>query len=142
MDEKKYTVTETGPRIEAFLTQTFRNIGMSVSFEIVEGTHLHPDLEDPDLLVKFKGQDVDLVLQNKGELLLALEFLCMETLRMPPEDHSRLCFDANDYRLMRIEELRLSAVTAAEQVKRTQRPFHFNPMSSRERRIEIRLDAQ
>jgi spoIIIJ-associated protein len=31
--------------------------------------------------------------------------------------------------------LRLSAITAAENVKRTRRPFHFNPMSSRERRI-------
>jgi spoIIIJ-associated protein len=44
-------------------------------------------------------------------------------------------FDANDYRILRIEELRLSAVTAAEKVKRTRAPFHFNPMSSRERRI-------
>ena len=38
----------------------------------------------------------------------------MELLRLPSEDHSRLCFDANDYRLLRIEELRLSALTAAE----------------------------
>jgi spoIIIJ-associated protein len=36
---------------------------------------------------------------------------------------------------MRIEELRLSALTAAEKVKQTRRPFHFNPMNSRERRI-------
>ena len=46
-----------------------------------------------------------------------------------------MCFDANDYRMLRIEELRLSAVTAAERVKQTRRPFHFNPMNSRERRI-------
>ena len=54
---------------------------------------------------------------------------------MPPEHHSRLCYDANDYRMLRIEELRLSAITAAEKVKQTRRPFHFNPMNSRERRI-------
>ena len=30
----------------------------------------------------------------------------MEMLRMPSEDHSRISFDANDYRLLRIEELR------------------------------------
>ena len=59
----------------------------------------------------------------------------MEMLRMPSEDHSRLSFDANDYRLLRIEELRLSAVTAAEKVKRTGVPFKFNPMNSRERRV-------
>lgn len=54
---------------------------------------------------------------------------------MPPEDHSLVSFDANDYRLLRIEELRMSAQVAAEKVKRTHVPFHFNPMSSRERRI-------
>ena len=59
----------------------------------------------------------------------------MEALRMPAEHHSLLCFDSNDYRTLRIEELRLSAMTAAESVKKTRRPFHFNPMSSRERRI-------
>ena len=59
----------------------------------------------------------------------------MEMLRMPSEDHSRISFDANDYRLLRIEELRLSALTAAEKVKRTGAPFRFNPMNSRERRV-------
>jgi spoIIIJ-associated protein len=109
--------------------------GLDVRFDIVEGAHLHPDFEDPDLVVKFKGPDVDLLLANKAEVLLALEQLTMETLRMPAEDHSLLCFDANDYRMLRIEELRLSAMTAAEKVKQTHRPFHFNPMTSRERRI-------
>jgi len=59
----------------------------------------------------------------------------MEMLRMPPEHHSKLCFDANDYRVLRIEELRLSALTAAEKVKKTGVPFKFSPMNSRERRI-------
>jgi spoIIIJ-associated protein len=67
--------------------------------------------------------------------LLALEHVTMEMLRMPSEDHSRISFDANDYRLLRIEELRLSAMTAAEKVKRTGVPFRFNPMNSRERRV-------
>ena len=135
MDENKYTVASTGPRIEEFLEPTLDNIGLDVEYDITDGQHTHPDLEDPDILVKFSGPDVDLLLANKGEVLLALELLTMEALRMPAEHHSRLCFDANDYRLMRIEELRLSAVTAAEKVKQTRRPFHFNPMNSRERRI-------
>src|ERR1700734_3219291 len=111
------------------------DMGLELSFEILEGQHLHPDLEDPDLLVKFSGPDVDMLLANKAELLLALEFLTMEALHMPAEHHSLLCFDSNDYRTLRIEELRLSAVTAADSVKKNRPPFHFNPMSSRERRI-------
>ena len=59
----------------------------------------------------------------------------MEMLRMPSEDHSRISFDANDYRLLRIEELRLSATVAGEKVKHTGEPFRFNPMNSRERRV-------
>ena len=135
MDETKYTVTATGPRIQEFLNKTTRNMRLELSFEVLDGVHIHPDLEDPDLLVKFGGPDVDLLLANKAELLLALEFLTMEALRLPPEHHSRVCFDCNDYRLLRIEELRLSALTAAERVKKTKQPFHFSPMSSRERRI-------
>jgi spoIIIJ-associated protein len=38
-------------------------------------------------------------------------------------------------RLLRIEELRANAITAAERVRKTHSPFRFNPMSSRERRI-------
>jgi predicted RNA-binding protein Jag len=38
-----------------------------------------------------------------------------------------LQFDANDYRALRIEELRLGALTAAEKVKKSHLPFHFSP---------------
>ena len=40
---------------------------------------------------------------NKAELLLALEQLTMEALGMAPEEHSRICFDANDHRMLRIK---------------------------------------
>ncbi len=106
-----------------------------MGFRVEPGENAHPDFENPDVVVKFSGEDVDLLLANKAELLLALEHLTMEALGIPPEDHSRLCFDANDYRALRIEELRLSAMTAAEKVRKTRVPFHFNPMTSRERRI-------
>jgi spoIIIJ-associated protein len=86
-------------------------------------------------MVKFSGPDVDLLLANKAEVLLALEHLTQEALHMPSEDHSKICFDANDRRALRIEELRMSALTAAERVRKTHAPFHFSPMNSRERRI-------
>jgi len=86
-------------------------------------------------MVRFTGADVDLLLGNKAELLLALEHLTMEAIGMAPEEHSRICFDANDRRILRIEELRMSAQTAAERVKKSRQPFHFSPMNSRERRI-------
>ena len=135
MSEAKYTVSELGADIEDFLGALLDLAGFDVTFEVAEGQHTHPDLEDPDVVVKFSGPDVDLLLGNRGEVLLALEQLTLEVLGIPSDEHSLICFDANDYRILRIEELRLSAVTAAERVKQTGKPFHFMPMTSRERRI-------
>lgn len=135
MAHTKYTLQESGPRIDEFLKKTFRLAGFKLEFQVTEGETLHPDFENPDLMVRFSGPDVDLLLGNKAELLLALEQLTMEALGMMPEEHSRICFDANDHRLLRIQELRLSAQAAAERVKKSHQPFHFSPMNSRERRI-------
>jgi spoIIIJ-associated protein len=133
--ERKYSVASIGSRIDEFLQQTLRNGGFKFNYEVVDVAPADDDFETPDMMVKFTGHDVDLILSNRAELLLALEHVTMEMLRMPSEDHSRVSFDANDYRLLRIEELRLSAMTAAEKVKRTGVPFRFNPMNSRERRV-------
>ena len=131
----KYSVSETGPRITKFLRHTLDSAGLDLDFIIEPGDHSNPEFENPDLLVKFSGDDVDLLLGNRAELLLALELITQESLRLHSDDHSRISFDANDYRALRIEELRLSAVAAAEKVKRTGQPFRFNPMNSRERRV-------
>jgi len=133
--QRKYSVASIGSRLDQFLRPTLRNAGFQVNYEIQEVKASDDAFETPDMMVRFSGADVDLLLSNRAELLLALEHVIMEMLRMPSEDHSRISFDANDYRLLRIEELRLSAMTAAEKVKRTGVPFRFNPMNSRERRV-------
>ena len=135
MTERKYSVASIGSRIDQFLRPTLRNGGFKVNYETQDVEAPGDAFETPDMVVKFSGADVDLLLSNRAELLLALEHVTMEMLRMPSEDHSRISFDANDYRLLRIEELRLSAMTAAEKVKHTGVPFRFNPMNSRERRV-------
>jgi spoIIIJ-associated protein len=131
----KYSVHETGPRIEQFLRQIIASGKFDLDFAIEAGDHSHPDFENPDIIVKFKGRDVELLLANRAELLLALELVTQEALRLHSDDHSRISFDANDYRALRIEELRLSAMAAAEKVKHTGTPFRFNPLNSRERRV-------
>ena len=131
----KYSVHETGPRIEQFLRQIIASGKFDLDFAIESGDHSHPDFENPDIIVKFKGRDVDELLANRAELLLALELVTQEVLRLHSDDHSRISFDANDYRALRIEELRISAQAAAEKVKHTGTPFRFNPLNSRERRV-------
>lgn len=135
MSEPKYTVDSIGPRIEDFLDMILDDANFDVEYEIEPGDSTNPEIENPEVVVKFEGPDVELLLANKAELLLALEHVTMEALRIPNDDHSRLSFDANDFRMLRIAELRLSANAAAEKVKRTSEPFRFNPMNSRERRV-------
>jgi spoIIIJ-associated protein len=131
----KYTVESLRPRLEQFLNPLLGHTGFDVTYDLRSLENPHPEVENPEVTVVFAGNDVDLLLANRAELLLALEHLSMEAMRLPLEDHSLISFDANDYRLLRVEELRMSAMAAAEKVKRTHTPFHFNPMTSRERRI-------
>ena len=135
MNPRKYSVSSVGPRIEQFVRSVLEQAGFRMEYEMADGQATGDDFETPDVVVKFSGPDVEYLLANRAELLLALEHVTMEALRMPSEDHSRISFDANDYRLLRIEELRMSAAVAAEKVKRTGQPFRFNPMNSRERRV-------
>ena len=135
MNPRKYSIESVGPRIDEFVRPVLEQAGFRMDYEIADSEAGDDEFETPDVVVKFKGPDVEYLLANRAELLLALEHVTMEALRMPSEDHSRISFDANDYRLLRIEELRMSAAAAADKVKRTGQPFRFNPMNSRERRV-------
>jgi spoIIIJ-associated protein len=131
----KYSVESLGPKLDEFLNPLLARAGFELSYQLTTPENPHPEVENPDVTVKFSGGDVELLLLNRAELLLALEHISMEALRLPAEDHSLISFDANDYRMLRVEELRMSAMAAADKVKHSHVPFHFNPMSSRERRI-------
>jgi spoIIIJ-associated protein len=131
----KYTIESLRPKIEQFLNPLLGHAGFDVSYDLRSPENPHPEVENPEVTVVFSGSDVDLLLANRAEVLLALEHLSMEAIRLPVEDHSLISFDANDYRMLRVEELRMSALAAAEKVKRSRIPFHFNPMTSRERRV-------
>jgi len=133
--EKKYSKADAETRIEEFLDMVLDDADFDLTYDITGGEGLHPDFENPDFVVRFEGQDVEILLSNKAEVLLALEHLTMESLGMAPDEHSRLCFDANDHRVLRVQELRMSAEAAADRVRKTNQPFHFSPMNSRERRI-------
>jgi len=131
----KYTIDSLRPKLDRFLHPVISQARFDLTYDLLSVANPHPEVENPEVTVKFSGEDVDLLLANRAELLLALEHLAMEAIRLPAEDHSLISFDANDYRLLRVEELRMSAMAAADKVKRTRVPFHFNPMTSRERRV-------
>ena len=56
-------------------------------------------------------------------------------LKLEPDEHEKVSFDALNFKAMRAEELRLAAEVAAEKVRKTGQPYEFSPMNSRERRM-------
>ena len=93
------------------------------------------DWEKPEIFVDLSGPDSPLLLEHGGELLRSLELLALEMLRLPGNEHEKVCFDCMNQRAMRLEELRSAADVAAARVRKTGSPYEFGPMSSRERRI-------
>ena len=90
---------------------------------------------NPEITVELSGPDTPLLLARNGELLHAIEHIAAKILRLEPEEHDRISFDAEGFKATRNRELDLMAEMAIEKVRTTGRAFSFAPMSSRERRI-------
>ncbi|HEY1272229.1 MAG TPA: R3H domain-containing nucleic acid-binding protein [Terriglobales bacterium] len=124
-------------QINEFLKGVIINSGLRLKYRISVDPPVTEDRdwEKPEILVEFAGPDSSLVLERGGELLRSLELLAMEMLRLPGNEHEKICFDCMNHRKMRLEELRIAAGVAAERVRKSGVPYKFAPMSSRERRI-------
>lgn len=135
MSRREYNIATVGDQLEDFLDRVLDAADLDIDFDLYDGEETEAYFEGPTLVVKFEGPDISYLMANKGEALLALEQLTQEVLHMNSDEHAMLCFDANDFRLLRQEELRLSALTVAQRVRETNTPYRFNPMNSRERRV-------
>jgi spoIIIJ-associated protein len=89
----------------------------------------------PPLTVVFTGPGVPHLLARNAELLLALEHLATQALRLQPDQHDQVSFDAGNFKATRQQALERSAHLTVLEVRRTRRPYHFPPMNSRERRL-------
>lgn len=128
---------EAAKKIGDFLQTAVKHGGLMLKYRITVDPPLPEDRdwERPEILVEFAGPDTELLLARGAELLRALELLALEMLRMQGNEHEKVMFDCRGFRAMRLEELRMAARVAAEKVRTTGSPYHFAPMSSRERRI-------
>ena len=120
-----------------FLKMLTTTGGMKLRFRITAGAGAaDPDgLEERLIYVELSGPDADLLTARDGEVLRALEHVCAKILRLEPDEHDRISFDANGFKAERNRELLATAREGIETVQRTQKPYSFDPMSSRERRM-------
>jgi len=124
-------------KINQFLSSVVSNGGLRLKYRITVNPPLpdERDWERPEILVDFSGPDSTLLLERGGELLRSIELLAIEMLRLPGNEHEKICFDCMNQRAMRLQELQMAASVAAERVRKTGTPYDFAPMSSRERRM-------
>ncbi len=128
---------EAAKRIDGLLKPILYQAQLRLRYRITVDPPLpeERDWERPEIRVEFSGPDADMLLERNAELLRSLEHICQEMLRLAPDEHEKVTFDALGHRAMRIEELRMAARVAAERVRKTGTPYAFSPMTSRERRI-------
>jgi len=87
------------------------------------------------LYVEFSGPDTPVLTGHNGEVLNALEHIATKILRLEPEEHDLVSFDADHFKANRDRQMRDSAALAVERVRATGRPHSFPAMTSRERRM-------
>jgi spoIIIJ-associated protein len=122
-------------RIEPLLHEIVKYSPFDLRFSIRKSAAPADDPAVPDYIVDFSGPDADLLVEKNASLLDALEYVVLKAVRLPEDYFRRITFDCQDWRRMRIEELRLTAQVAAERVIETGIPFTLSPMTPRERRI-------
>jgi spoIIIJ-associated protein len=128
---------QAAQKIAGFLTTLNKLGGMRLKYRITagDGARDPQGLEGRVIYVELAGPDVPLVVQHNGELLGALETVAAQMLRLDQRENDLISFDADNFKALRAQELRLAAETAAEKVLRSGVPYAFPPMNSRERRL-------
>lgn len=124
-------------KIDALLKLMTGKNGLRLKYRITAGAGAADPtgLEARQIYVELAGNDTDLVLEHNAELLRSLEHVAAKALRLEPEEHDLISFDARGYKRIRAQELRLAADTAAAHVRQSGQPYNFSPMNSRERRM-------
>ena len=127
---------QAAQKIAAFITTLNKLGGMRLKFRITAGDGaLDPQgMEARQIYVELGGPDVPMVIQHNGELLRAMETLAAQMLRLDQREQDLISFDAGNFKALHAQELRLTAETAAEKVRKSGIPYSFPPMNSRERR--------
>ena len=128
---------QAAQKIAGFLSTLNKLGGMRLKYRITAGDGgQHEDgSAAPQLCVELAGPDVPLVVQHNGELLRALETIGAQILRLDQREGDLISFDADNFKALQAEQLRLTAETAAEKVLRSGIPYAFPPMNSRDRRM-------
>lgn len=130
-------IAEAAEKVASLMRMLTTAGGFRLKFRITAGAGAaDPDgFERRDIYVECKGPDAELLTENDGEVLRALEHIAAKMLSLESEDHDRVSFDANGFKAERADALKDAAEDGIDAVEDTGEPYHFSQMSSRERRM-------
>lgn len=117
--------------IDRYLQVFLDTCGMELTYEL----SVRSGPERVRLVAIFTGPDARLLIARNAELLHALESLAVDMLRLAPEEHDLIAFDAEGYKAERARQIERMAEVGVESVRASGRPYSFAPMNSRERRM-------
>lgn len=126
-------MNETCEKAEKFLGELTKELGFDLS---VSGS-----MTEEGCLLDLNGKDVGLAHAENGELLDAFETVLFQVMGRELDREHRIICDADGFRQTRKAELQAMARFAAEQVRKSGRPFTFGVLNSTERRV-IHLTLQ
>ena len=127
---------QAAQKIAGFLATLNKLGGLRLKYRITAGDGApDPEEQAAALCVELGGPDAPLATQHNGELLLALETIAAQILRLDQREGYLVSFDAANFKALRAQELRMTAEVAADKVIRSGIPYAFPPMNSRERRL-------
>ena len=126
-------MNETCEKAEKFLGELTEQLGFDLK--------VSASMTDEGCLLDLNGDDVGLAHAENGELLDAFETLLFQVMGRELDREHRIICDADGFRQTRKSELHAMARFAADQVRKSGRPFTFGVLNSTERRI-IHLTLQ
>ncbi len=126
-------MNETCQQAETFLTEILTDLRFNLS--------VSADWTDEGCVMNLSGDDSPFLLSENGEMLDAFEVLLFQIFGRGFDRAHRFVCDADGFRRSRKAELQAMARFAAQNVRKSGRPFTFGVLNSTERRV-IHLTLQ
>ncbi len=120
-------MSEIQTKASDFLTEIFSDLKFDLS--------VLPQKSDEGYLFDLKGKDAPFLLNESGEMLDALETILFQVYGKEIERNERFVCDADGFRQTRKAELQAMARFAAQNVRKSGKPFTFGVLNSTERRV-------
>jgi spoIIIJ-associated protein len=112
---------------EKFLTELLKDLRFDLSVSSKE--------TDEGCLLNISGEDSSFLLNESGEMLDAFETILFQIYGKELDKTERIICDAEGFRQTRKAELQAMARFAAQNVRKSGRPFTFGKLNSTERRV-------